>query len=303
MFVSLPCRLLALDSEVGLVLLVPSIKVLYANVQETLCATPVQADIFVPELQQQQARAQPSIPNDIAASQAAPADIALPKDHLNPSFHDPQQPSLVVVTPDQLFERPVCDSQQAGTLVIMQQPDSSLTNQMQTSTTPVSADDSPAMARAVALADGNAVALPSNGSKALVNCPSGPGVSSISKPPEAAQIKGSPATHAAAAAAMASEQQSPPAEPTATGLVSSAQPNSNFGSSAMPTSRKWCAALPTGIVVVTDKPASSQGGFKGSLLGPLTTAEAAHVAEIAGSTDELRRVRTTQLFPASASAA
>ncbi|KAL0039972.1 hypothetical protein WJX79_001149 [Trebouxia sp. C0005] len=32
------------------------------------------------------------------------------------------------------------------------------------------------------------------------------------------------------------------------------------------------------------------GGFKGSLLGPLTTAEAAHVAEIAGSTDELRRV-------------
>ncbi|KAL0039973.1 hypothetical protein WJX79_001149 [Trebouxia sp. C0005] len=32
------------------------------------------------------------------------------------------------------------------------------------------------------------------------------------------------------------------------------------------------------------------GGFKGSLLGPLTTAEAAHVAEIAGSTDELRRI-------------
>jgi len=270
-------------------------------VQETACATPVQADIL-PELQQQQPRAQPSIPNDIAASQAAPADRALPKDQLNPSFHDPQQPSQVV-TPDQLFERPVCDSQQAGTLVIMQQPDSSLTNQVQTSSSPVSADHSPATARPTVFADGNAAALPSNGSNVLVASPDGPGASSISKPPRAAQFKGSPAFHAAAAAVTASEQQSPPAEPTATGLVSSAQSNSDFGSSAMPTSSKLCVALPTGIVALADKPDSRQGKLEGTLLDPLATAEAALVAEIAGSTDEVHRVRTTQMSPASSSAA
>ena len=104
-------------------LLVPPVQVLHADVQENACATPVQAEIFVPELQQQQPSAKASIPKDIAASQAAPIDRALPTDQLNPSLHDPQQHSQVV-TPDQLFERPVCDIQQAGTLAIMQQPGS-----------------------------------------------------------------------------------------------------------------------------------------------------------------------------------
>jgi len=186
---------------------VPILKVLHADVQETACATPVQANIFVPEPQQHQPMVQPSIPNDVAASQAAPDGIALPKDQLNPSFLDPQQPSPVV-TPDQLLERPGCDSQQAGILVIMQQPDSSLADQVQTSTSLVPADDhSPATTRPAVFAD-----LPSNSSDMLVNSPNGRGVSSISKPPRAAQSKGSPASNAAATA---SEQQSPPAEPAA----------------------------------------------------------------------------------------
>ena len=196
-------------------LLVPSVQVLRADVQETACATPVQADIFVPELQHHRTNAQPSIPKDIAALQAAPADRALPKDQLNPSFHDLLQPSLVVVTPDQLFERPVCDSQQAGTHVIMQQPDSSLTNQVQTRTSHACADDSPAVARPTVFADGSAAAIPGNDGNVLVASTDRPCVSSISKPPEAAQIKGSPATQAAAVAATASEQQSPLAEPAA----------------------------------------------------------------------------------------
>ena len=196
-------------------LLVPSVQVLHADVQETACATPVQADIFVPELQHHRTNAQPSIPKDIAALQAAPADRALPKDQLNLSFHDPLQPSLVVVTPDQLFERPVYDSQQAGTHVIMQQPDSSLTNQVQTGTSHASADGSPAVARPTVFADGSAAAIPGNDGNVLVASTDRPCVSSISKPHEAAQIKGSPATQAAAAAATASQQQSPPAEPAA----------------------------------------------------------------------------------------
>ncbi len=185
----------------------PILKVLHADVQETACATPVQANIFVPEPQQHQPRVQPSVPNDVAASQAVPDGIALPKHQLNPSFLDPQQPSPVV-TPDQLLERPGCDSQQAGILVIMQQPDSSLADQVQTSTSLVPADDhSPATTRPAVFAD-----LPSNSSDMLVNSPNGRGVSSISKPPRAAQSKGSPASNAAATA---SEQQSPPAEPAA----------------------------------------------------------------------------------------
>ena len=185
----------------------PILKVLHADVQETACATPVQANIFVPEPQQHQPRVQPSVPNHVAASQAVPDGIALPKHQLNPSFLDPQQPSPVV-TPDQLLERPGCDSQQAGILVIMQQPDSSLADQVQTSTSLVPADDhSPATIRPAVFAD-----LPSNSSDMLVNSPNGRGVSSISKPPRAAQSKGSPASNAAATA---SEQQSPPAEPAA----------------------------------------------------------------------------------------
>ena len=280
----------------------PILKVLHADVQETACATPVQANIFVPEPQQHQPRVQPSIPKDVAASQAAPAGIALPKYQLNPSFLDPQQPSPVV-TPDQLLERPGCDSQQARTLVIMQQPDSSLADQMQTRTSLVPADDhSPATARPAVFAD-----LPSSGSDMLVNSPNGCGVSSISKPPGAAQSKGSPATNAAAAAATvseqqsppaepaaatASEQQSPPAEPAAAGLVSSAQANSAFGSSAMPISSKLCAALPPGIVALADKLASSQGDLESAFLRPLAT-------EV---TLAAQRVRTT-LSSASASAA
>ncbi len=185
----------------------PILKVLHADVQETAGATPVQADMSAPELQQQQSRVQPSIPNGIAASQAASADIAT--DQLNPSFLDPQQLSPVV-TPDQLLKRSGCDSQQACNLVIMQQPDSSLADQVQTSTSLVPADDhSPATARPAVFAD-----LPSNGSDMLVNSPNERGVSSISKLPGAAQSKGSHATNAAAAAT-ASEQQSPPAEPAA----------------------------------------------------------------------------------------
>lgn len=238
--------------------LCPHFKVLHADVQETACATPLQADILVPELQQQQPRAQPSIPNDIAASQAAPAYRALPKDQLNPSFHDPQQPSLVVVTPDQLFERPVCcDSHQARTLVTMIQPDSGLTDQVQTGTGPAFADDhSPATTPPAVSADSNAAAIPSN---VLVDSTDGPGVSSISKTPGAAQISGSPATSVAAAAATATEQQSAPAEPTATVPVSPAHSNSNFGTSAVPTSSKLCAGVPTGIVALAEKPACSQG--------------------------------------------
>ena len=203
----------------------PILTFLHADVQETACATPVQGNIFVPELQQQKPRVQPSIPNDVAASQAAPAGIALPKDQLNPSSLDPQQPSPVV-TPDQLLERPGCDSQHAGTLVTMQQPDSNLANQVQASTHPASSDDhSPAAAGPVLFADGNAAAIPSNDSN---DSPAGPSVSSISKPAGAAQVKGLPASNAAAAtaseqqsppagsaAATASEQQSPPAEPAA----------------------------------------------------------------------------------------
>ena len=344
-------------------LLVPSVKVLHADVQETACATPVQADIFVPELQHQQPTAQPSIPKDIAALQAAPADRALPKDQLNPSFHDPLQPSLVVVTPDQLFEQPVCASQQAGTHVIMQQPDSSLTNQVQSGTSHASAGDSPAVARPTVFADGNAAAIPGNDGNVLVASTDSSCVSSISKPPEAAQIKGSPATQAAAAAATASEQlsplaepaaamasqqqsphaepaaataseqqspfaepaaatasqqqsppaepaaataseqQSPPAELTATGLMSSEHSNSAFGSSATPTSSKLCIVFPFGVAALADKPVSSQGDLEGTLLGPLATAKAALVAEIAGPTDEVHRVRTTPMSSASVSAA
>ena len=308
----------------------PILKVLHADVQETACATPVQANIFVPEPQQHQPRVQPSIPKDVAASQAAPAGIALPKYQLNPSFLDPQQPSPVV-TPDQLLERPGCDSQQAGILVIMQQPDSSLADQVQTSTSLVPADDhSPATTRPAVFAD-----LPSNGSDMLVNSPNGRGVSSISKPPRAAQSKGSPASNAAAtaseqqsppaepaaataseqqsppaepaaataseqhsppaepAAATASEQQSPPAEPAAAGLVSSAQANCAFGSSAMPTSSNLCAALPPGIAALADKLASSQGDLESALLGPLAT-------EV---TLAAQGVRTTKLSSALASAA
>ena len=308
----------------------PILKVLHADVQETACATPVQANIFVPEPQQHQPRVQPSVPNDVAASQAVPDGIALPKHQLNPSFLDPQQPSPVV-TPDQLLERPGCDSQQAGILVIMQQPDSSLADQVQTSTSLVLADDhSPATARPAVFAD-----LPSNGSDMLVNSPNGRGVSSISKPPRAAQSKGSPASNAAAtaseqqsppaepaaataseqqsppaepaaataseqhsppaepAAATASEQQSPPAEPAAAGLVSTAQANCAFGSSAMPTSSNLCAALPPGIAALADKLASSQGDLESALLGPLAT-------EV---TLAAQGVRTTKLSSALASAA
>ena len=307
-------------------LLVPSVQVLHADVQETACATPVQADIFVPELQHHRTNAQPSIPKDIAALQAAPADRALPKDQLNPSFHDPLQPSLVVVTPDQLFERPVCDSQQAGTHVIMQQPDSSLTNQVQTGTSHASADGSPAVARPTVFADGSAAAIPGNDGNVLVASTDRACVSSISKPPEAAQIKGSPATQAAAAAAtaseqqsplaepaaaMASEQQSPRAEPTDTGLMYSEHANSAFGSSAKPTSSKLCVAFLTGIAALADKPVSSQGDLAGTLLGPLATTEAALVAygpahvvaQIAGNIDEVHGVRSIPMSPASASAA
>jgi len=309
---------------------VPILKVLHADVQETACATPVQANIFVPEPQQHQPRVQPSVPNDVAASQAVPDGIALPKHQLNPSFLDPQQPSPVV-TPDQLLERPGCDSQQAGILVIMQQPDSSLADQVQTSTSLVPADDhSPATTRPAVFAD-----LPSNSSDMLVNSPNGRGVSSISKPPRAAQSKGSPASNAAAtaseqqsppaepaaataseqqsppaepaaataseqhsppaepAAATASEQQSPPAEPAAAGLVSSAQANCAFGSSAMPTSSNLCAALPPGIAALADKLASSQGDLESALLGPLAT-------EV---TLAAQGVRTTKLSSALASAA
>jgi len=294
---------------------VPILKVLHADVQETACATPVQANIFVPEPQQHQPRVQPSVPNDVAASQAVPDGIALPKHQLNPSFLDPQQPSPVV-TPDQLLERPGCDSQQAGILVIMQQPDSSLADQVQTSTSLVLADDhSPATTRPAVFAD-----LPSNSSDMLVNSPNGRGVSSISKPPRAAQSKGSPASNAAAtaseqqsppaepaaataseqqsppaepAAATASEQQSPPAEPAAAGLVSSAQANCAFGSSAMPTSSNLCAALPPGIAALADKLASSQGDLESALLGPLAT-------EV---TLAAQGVRTTKLSSALASAA
>ena len=308
----------------------PILKVLHADVQETACATPVQANIFVPEPQQHQPRVQPSVPNDVAASQAVPDGIALPKHQLNPSFLDPQQPSPVV-TPDQLLERPGCDSQQAGILVIMQQPDSSLADQVQTSTSLVPADDhSPATTRPAVFAD-----LPSNSSDMLVNSPNGRGVSSISKPPRAAQSKGSPASNAAAtaseqqsppaepaaataseqqsppaepaaataseqhsppaepAAATASEQQSPPAEPAAAGLVSSAQANCAFGSSAMPTSSNLCAALPPGIAALADKLASSQGDLESALLGPLAT-------EV---TLAAQGVRTTKLSSALASAA
>ena len=293
----------------------PILKVLHADVQETACATPVQANIFVPEPQQHQPRVQPSVPNNVAASQAVPDGIALPKHQLNPSFLDPQQPSPVV-TPDQLLERPGCDSQQAGILVIMQQPDSSLADQVQTSTSLVPADDhSPATTRPAVFAD-----LPSNSSDMLVNSPNGRGVSSISKPPRAAQSKGSPASNAAAtaseqqsppaepaaataseqhsppaepAAATASEQQSPPAEPAAAGLVSSAQANCAFGSSAMPTSSNLCAALPPGIAALADKLASSQGDLESALLGPLAT-------EV---TLAAQGVRTTKLSSALASAA
>ena len=296
----------------------PILTFLHADVQETACATPVQGNIFVPELQQQKPRVQPSIPNDVAASQAAPAGIALPKDQLNPSSLDPQQPSPVV-TPDQLLERPGCDSQHAGTLVTMQQPDSNLANQVQASTHPASSDDhSPAAAGPVLFADGNAAAIPSNDSN---DSPAGPSVSSISKPAGAAQVKGLPASNAAAAtaseqqsppagsaaataseqqsppaepaAATASEQQSLPAEPTAADLVSSVQANSAFASSAMPTSSKLCAAaLPPGVVAPADKPASNQGDLESILLGPLASAEAGLVAETARSTDEVHRVRT-----------
>ena len=293
----------------------PILKVLHADVQETACATPVQANIFVPEPQQHQPRVQPSVPNNVAASQAVPDGIALPKHQLNPSFLDPQQPSPVV-TPDQLLERPGCDSQQAGILVIMQQPDSSLADQVQTSTSLVPADDhSPATTRPAVFAD-----LPSNSSDMLVNSPNGRGVSSISKPPRAAQSKGSPASNAAAtaseqqsppaepaaataseqhsppaepAAATASEQQSPPAEPAAAGLVSTAQANCAFGSSAMPTSSNLCAALPPGIAALADKLASSQGDLESALLGPLAT-------EV---TLAAQGVRTTKLSSALASAA
>ncbi|DBB03162.1 TPA: hypothetical protein ACH3X1_013331 [Trebouxia sp. C0004] len=271
--------------------------------QGTACATP--ADIFVLELQQQQPKAQPSIPNDIATSQAVPADRALPEDQLNPRFHDPQQLSLIVVTPDQLFEQPVCDSQQAGILAIMQQPDSGLTNPVQ-STSPVSVGDhSPAHAPPAGFTEGNAAALPSNRNNVLVDSPAGPGVSSISKPLGAAHIKCSLASQAAGAAATASEPQSPPAEPTATSLVSqSAQSNSNFGSSAMPSSSKFCAALHTGIVAPADKLTSSQGNLVGTLLRPLATAEAALGAKVAGSTDEVHRVEvdTNDVFTVSSCA-